>query len=326
MVWAAGLISVASSRCGPCVRNVAFRPRSALITGCLVRTLLSKPGMRTQIIEHGSLQLAALTAGDPGHPCLLLLHGWPQSKEVYDQVVEHLASDHFVLAFDLPGVGDSRGAPRSAEKIELADIVLGAAERAGGRGIVIAGFDVGGMIAYAAARDHGQRIRGALIMNTVLPGLDPWSQLLSDPKIWHFAFHAVPELPELLVSGRQRAYFDFFTNFLAGRKQAVTERHREVFARAYERAESLKAGFDWYRSLEADAARNRQPKEVQTPLLYARGDADGRSPDEYVRSLEGAGAKHVRSCVLHDSGEFAPLEVPGEFEQALRSFTRECRR
>jgi len=283
-------------------------------------------GMRTQIIKHGSLQLGALAAGDPGKPCIVLLHGWPHSKEVYDQVLPPLAADHFVLAFDLPGIGSSQGAPGSSEKIALADILLGAAESVGARAIVLAGFDVGGMIAYAAARDHGQRVAGALVMNTVLPGLDPWSDLLSDPHIWHFAFHALPDLPELLVSGRQRVYFDFFTNFLVGRKQAVTERHRDLFARAYERPESLKAGFDWYRSLEADAARNRQRKEIDTPLVYARGDADGRSPDEYVRSLEQAGAKHVRASVLQGSGELAPLEVPDQFVQLLTSFADECQR
>jgi len=281
--------------------------------------------MRSQVIEQGPLTIGALTAGDPGNPCLLLLHGWPQSKEVYDAVLDQLAAEHFVLAFDLPGIGSSRGAPASAEKSELADILLRAAESMGGKSIVIAGFDVGGMISYAAARDHGQRIAGAVIMNTVLPGLDPWSKLLTDPHIWHFAFHAVPDLPELLVSGRQRAYFDFFTNFLAGRKDAVSDRHRQAFARAYERPESLKVGFDWYRSLEADAARNGQVKEIRTPLLYARGDADGRSPDEYVRSLQRAGAQHVRSCVLHGSGEFAPLEVPQQFEEIVLSFARECR-
>ena len=281
--------------------------------------------MQSQIIEHGPLQLAALRSGDPHNPCLLLLHGWPHSKEVYDQVVDELAVEHFVLAFDLPAVGASRGTPRSAEKMELANIVLGAAERVGARAIVIAGFDVGGMIAYAAARDHGQRIAGALVMNTVLPGLEPWSKVVSDPRIWHFAFHSVPKLPELLVSGRQRAYFDFFSEFPVSRKEAVSERHRDLFAKAYERPESLKAGFDWYRSLEADAARNRQTTEIETPVLYARGDADGRSPDDYVRGLAQAGVKRVTSRVLPGSGELSPLEVPQQLTQVLRDFARECR-
>lgn len=281
--------------------------------------------MRSQLIDHGALQLGVLTAGDPSKPGLILLHGWPQSKEVYELMVDELALEHFVLAFDLPAVGASRGAPRSAEKTELADIVLGAAEGLGARSIVIAGFDVGGMVAYAAARDHGPRIIGSVVMNTVLPGIDPWSKVCADPGIWHFAFHSIPGLPELLVTGHQRAYFDFFTNFLVGRKEGVTERHRATFAEAYARPEALSAGFDWYRAMQADAERNRERKQLQTPLLYLRGDADGGSPDEYVSGLTAAGATRVTGGALQGSGEFSPLEVPQALVRALLTFGRQCR-
>src|SRR5262249_27886970 len=161
--------------------------------------------VRKETIEYDGLTLGALIAGAPAKPCLVLLHGWPQSKEVYDQVIDELGSEHYVLAFDLPAVGESRGAPKSAEKAALAEMLIGAAERAGARSIVLAGFDVGGMIAYAAARDHGKRIAGAIVVNTVIPGIEPWSKILADPRIWHFAFHAIPGLPELLVTGHQRA-------------------------------------------------------------------------------------------------------------------------
>src|SRR3954449_5108633 len=107
--------------------------------------------VRQQTIENDGLTLGALVAGDPVKPGLLLVHGWPHSKELYAGVLDELASDHFVLAFDLPAIGDSRGAPRSAEKKELADVLIGAAERAGATSLVIAGLDVGGMIAHAAA-------------------------------------------------------------------------------------------------------------------------------------------------------------------------------
>jgi len=278
--------------------------------------------VRKDSVEHEGLKLGVLSAGDRNKPALVLLHGWPQSKDVWDAVIDDLASDHFVLAFDLPEIGDSRGAPRSAEKKELARIVLGAAEQAGARSIVVAGFDVGGMVAYAAARDHAQRIAGAVIMNTVLPGLDPWDAVLADPRVWHFAFHKIPALPELLVAGHQRAYFDFFTEVLVGNKPAVTERHRSAFARAYERPEALAAGFDWYRALAADAERNRQRKDIDVPLLYLRGDADGGSPDKYLPALKDAGAKRVTGGVLPRSGEVAPLEAPEALTRALRTFAR----
>jgi pimeloyl-ACP methyl ester carboxylesterase len=280
--------------------------------------------MRTTTVEHEGLTLGLLAAGDSARPAVVLLHGWPHCKELYAPVVDTLATEFFVLALDLPEIGDSRGAPPSAEKTVLADIVIGAAERAGARSPVIAGLDVGGMIAYAAARDHGERIAGAVVMNTVIPGIDPWDKILADPRIWHFAFHALPELPELLVTGHQRAYFDFFTDFLAGKKEAVTESHRAAFAQAYKRPEALKAGFDWYRALQADAKHNSRHKAIETPMLYLRGDADGRSPDDYLPALKAAGAKRLTGEVLGGSGEFAPLEVPKAFTRALAAFAKEC--
>ncbi|MGM9487046.1 alpha/beta fold hydrolase [Ideonella sp. YS5] len=282
--------------------------------------------MKVLRIEHEGLVLGGLSSGQAGRPGLLLLHGWPQSSRVYDQVLDELAQDHFVLALDLPGIGESHGALPSAEKAVLADLLVGAAERAGARSPLVVGFDVGGMIAYAAARDLGARIAGAIVMNTVIPGLSPWGQVLSDPRIWHFAFHALPELPELLVQGHQQAYFDFFVNALAGRREAVGEVYREAFASAYERPESLKAGFDWYRAMPADVSHNSRPKNFDTPVLYLRGDADGRTPDDYVAGMRAMGAQHVGGGVLRGSGEFSPLEVPAEFVRAVRDFARRCQR
>jgi pimeloyl-ACP methyl ester carboxylesterase len=80
------------------------------------------------------------------------------------------------LAFDLPDIGDSKCTPPSAEKAALADILVSAAKRAGAHSPILAGIDVGGMIAFAATRDHGPRICGAIIGNTVIPGIDPWRQ------------------------------------------------------------------------------------------------------------------------------------------------------
>jgi len=187
--------------------------------------------MLVQTPEVSGVQLAVSVAGDPDRPALILLHGWPHSREIYDGVLEELGKRYFTLAFDLPEIGGSRGAPPSAEKRVLADILISAAEAIGARSMVVAGFDVGGMIAFAAARYYGGRIVGAVPMNTVIPGLHPWADVIANPTIWHFAFHAVPELPELLVAGHQRAYFDFFFDLLAGRRGAVTNEMRQIFNR-----------------------------------------------------------------------------------------------
>src|SRR5262245_61247060 len=113
-------------------------------------------------LQVRGLSIAATCAGDRRNPALLLLHGWPQSRGLYHDVLDALGSDFFALALDLPEIGQSRRAPPSSEKTALADIMLAAAEAAGARHMVVAGLDVGGMIAFAAARDHGARIAGAV--------------------------------------------------------------------------------------------------------------------------------------------------------------------
>lgn len=265
-------------------------------------------------------ELFAQSAGSPQQPAVILLHGWPLSSAIFAPVIDRLGDDFFTLAFDLPGVGRSTAKAKSALKTDIAETILDGAEAAGARSILFAGLDVGGMIAFAAARDHSDRIRGSVIMNTVIPGLDPWDELLADPRIWHFAFHQVPDLPETLVGGRERSYFDFFFNPLSGRKDALGDEVREEMAEAYRTPDQLRTGFDWYRAMPKDAEHNSERKPIDTPLLYVRGDADKRPIDPYLAGFRKAGAAHLQSKVIEGAGEFLAHEAPQALMDALRDF------
>jgi pimeloyl-ACP methyl ester carboxylesterase len=269
------------------------------------------------------VEIAARSTGDASKPALILLHGWPQSSRAFESVLPDLGADHFVLAFDLPGIGASRGVLPSAEKHVIAGVLLDAAEQLGAKDILFAGYDVGGMIAYAAARDHADRISGAMVMNTVLPGIAPWEEILADPRIFHFALHALPALPEILVAGRQRQYFDFFYDFMAGDKAAITEDARNEYAAAYQRAESLTTGFDWYRAMAEDAKHNSHKKQIDVPILYVRGDADGRKPDDYLPPIREMGAQNIEGKII-PGGEYVAEEAPGQLIATIREFRRRC--
>jgi pimeloyl-ACP methyl ester carboxylesterase len=273
------------------------------------------------------LSLFARQAGRPGDPCLVLLHGWPQTSFAWEGVIDALGVDHYTLAFDLPDVGESRGAPRSAEKAVLADILLAGAEKAGGRDIIVAGYDVGGMIAFSSARDHGTRIKGAVVMNTVIPGLHPWAKVLADPRIFHFALHNVPDLPERLVSGRERSYFDFFYDLMSANPKHLSDDARARYAAGYARPAALKAGFDWYRAMAADAGHNAHRVRIDTPMLYLRGDAAPAeiAIEDYIKGLRQAGVERLETGTLPHSGEYAPEEAPQALIEALRRFSQSAR-
>jgi pimeloyl-ACP methyl ester carboxylesterase len=76
--------------------------------------------------------------------------------------------------------------------------------------------------------------------------------------------------------------------------------------------------------MSADAERNSIPKDIGVPILYLRGDADGRSPEDYAPGLADKGARFIETGALPGSGEIAPLEAREEFTKRLQAFAASC--
>jgi pimeloyl-ACP methyl ester carboxylesterase len=157
-------------------------------------------------------------------------------------------------------------------------------------------------------------------MNTVIPGVDPWQEVLANPYIWHFAFHSIPELPEQLVTGKEAAYFDYFFNILAG-PAGVSKELRQQFTEAYLTPEALKTGFDWYRGFQQDVKDNTAVRDqvVEIPVLYLRGDHEHVKMEPYLKGLRDNGL-HVEGAIIPNSGHFSPSENPEATVEELRKF------
>ncbi|WP_097217815.1 MULTISPECIES: SDR family oxidoreductase [unclassified Streptomyces] len=72
-------------------------------------TLLT--GARERRVRTGEVELCVAEMGDPGRPTVVLVHGYPDSKEVWSEVAERLAGRFHVVAYDVRGHGRST-APR----------------------------------------------------------------------------------------------------------------------------------------------------------------------------------------------------------------------
>jgi pimeloyl-ACP methyl ester carboxylesterase len=280
-------------------------------------------GITTRTFDSDGLSIAVRSAGKPDRPAFVLLHGWPQCASTFDRVLELLGDEFFAAAPDLPGVGGSHGVPASGEKAAIAPHIQRLIDALGTRDVVLAGQDVGGMVAFACFRAFGARLKGGVILNTVIPGIDPWDSLLSDPRIWHFAFHAIPELPETVVTGHERPYFDYFFNMLTRSPERLDDPARERYTDAYRRPEALKAGFDWYRGMPADAKRNAVPGPLAMPLLYMRGDQDPTGIEAYLAGFRKNGVTGLTGKVI-PGGHFSGDEAPEALAEALREFRLQC--
>lgn len=196
------------------------------------------------------------------------------------------------------------------------------AEALGLEGFTLVGHDVRGMVAYAYLREYDDAKR-AVVVDTVVPGVDPWDQVLANPYLWHFAFHTVPALPEKLVQGHQTEYFAYFFDVLAASPASISAQFREEYAAAYRSDAALKAGFDFYRALSQDARDNRALASrgtPRTPMLYVRGGGRrGIDPQAYVAGFRAAGVEKLHLAVIPEVGHFIPEEAPQALWELIHS-------
>jgi pimeloyl-ACP methyl ester carboxylesterase len=272
---------------------------------------MTTPEFTPQNITLGDCSLHLVEAGRDHADCILFLHGWPEDWTEWRRIMEHAGRTHHVIALDLPGIGASRGAGPGGEKAAIAETIHHGVRTLGLKNYTVVGHDAGAMVAYAYLRKYSSEIRAAVLISSVVPGIEPWSKVLANPYIWHFAFHTTPGLPEALVTGKQRVYFDHFFDILTKNRSAIGEQARDHYASAYGSAEALHAGFEWYRAFSKDAETNRKDTtKTDVPLLYLRGEFEGGDMDEYVSGFHMAGVSTVTSARIPGSGHFTPEENP----------------
>ncbi len=61
---------------------------------------------------------------------------------------------------------------------------------------------------------------------------------------------------------------------------------------------------------------------MTTPVLYVRGDSDGRTIEPYTAGLEAAGVQSLESRIVQGAGEFLPIQAPGALTALLLAYGR----
>ena len=114
----------------------------------------------------------ARLCGPEGGAVVVLLHGWPEFSSWCQDSLEALgAAGYRAVAFDQRGY--SRGA-RPLDVAEycpdrLVDDILGIADTVGAQSFHIVAHDWGGMVAWALATSHPQRLKSLTVFSTPHP-------------------------------------------------------------------------------------------------------------------------------------------------------------
>jgi microsomal epoxide hydrolase len=256
--------------------------------------------IRIHYVEGGS--------GDP----VLLVPGWPQSWYAWRYVMPLLADRYRVIAIDPPGLGES-GAPAAYDTATVANYIDALLDTLKIESVAFVGHDIGAWIGYAFAARHPARVCALVLIDAAIPGITPPDTFALTPdrinKTWHFSFNALPELPELLVNGRERAYLAWLFNTRSFNKSAIDEAALVEYTRVYSAPGAMTRGFAYYRALFDSVAQNKATAAATLPMRVAAiGGAHWLGPamEAMIAPLAG----DLRVEIVLNSGHFVPEEAP----------------
>jgi pimeloyl-ACP methyl ester carboxylesterase len=254
---------------------------------------------------------------------VVLLHGWPQTWYEWRKIIPALAERYTVIAPDMRGLGDSSRPATGYDKRTVAADIYQLVRQLGHERIFLVGHDWGGPVAYAYACAHPGDVRKLAILDVAIPGagLDQALTFRSPRSIWHVQFHFVRDLPEALVSGKERTYLTWFFR-QAYNPTALSEQDIDEYVRCYSAPGGLRAGFEYYRAIFVDVEHNIEnaKTKLKMPVLALGGERGfGELTIKSMQQL----AENVSGGVIERCGHWIPEERPDYLAGELLKFLAE---
>ncbi|WP_149361200.1 alpha/beta fold hydrolase [Lolliginicoccus suaedae] len=282
-------------------------------------------------VRNGDIDLAVFEQGNPSGETLVLVHGWPDTHELWHHVAPLLADTFRVISYDTRGAGASTVPERRADyRLPLlADdfhAVIDAVSPT--EKVHVLAHDWGGVEVWEAAASPRAAERIASFTVTSGPNLDilaswahenlarptprnlagPLKQLLAS---YYTGLFQLPKIPELVL---RRGFSQRWPRFL-GKFDGLDPAQVHT---ADTLADDMANGVNRYRANLAPTLRRPEPRTVTIPVQAIINERDRAvlrgHYDHYARFVP----RLTRTPL--DSGHWAPFSHPAELAAATRDF------
>ncbi|MGJ5024633.1 alpha/beta fold hydrolase [Bradyrhizobium oligotrophicum] len=284
----------------------------------------SLPGFTHRFETVDGVRLHYVSGGPPAGDVVVLLAGFPESWFAWRKVMPLLGSRYRVIAPDLPGQGDSDRPAEGYDTQALATMVHRLLQQLGLTRYHLVAHDIGAWVAYPYAALFEAEVRSLALLDAGIPGVTLPEALPFAPdrawRTWHFAFHAVADLPEMLIHGRERDYLAWFLRRKGASPEAFSECDLDEYARVLTKAGGLRAGLAYYRAAALSALQNRELKargRLKPPVLAV--GADQGSIVDMAAPLREV-ADQVEGITISSCGHYIPEEQPAVLAEELDAF------
>jgi pimeloyl-ACP methyl ester carboxylesterase len=249
---------------------------------------------------------------------VVLIHGFGETGDMWSPMAVELAKDHTVVVPDLRGMGLSSHPADGYDKWTQAGDIRAVLDRLGIDRADIVGHDIGVMVAYAYAARYPDKTSRLVVIDSPIPGIPPWNQIVRMPALWHFNFGG-PDA-EHLVAGRERIYLDRFWNEFAGDPSKIDEATRRHYAAIYARPGAMHSAFAQFLAIgqkdEADNLKAMQTKLAMPVLAIGAEKAFGANVAIQMRNA----ATNVQEVIVPNAGHWLMDEAPAATIAAVRDF------
>jgi pimeloyl-ACP methyl ester carboxylesterase len=288
------------------------------------RSVVGLPGFEHRYETIKGVRMHYVIGGNVDGDTVLLLAGYPESWYAWHKVIPLLAGRYRIIAPDLPGQGDSDRPLDGYDTQTLATFAHDLMTRLGVGEHFVAAHDVGAWVGYPYAALFGQDVMKLVLMDAGIPGITLPDALPLAPdrswRTWHFAFHMLPDLPEVLITGHEREYLDWFLRRKAADPSSFSDADVDEYVRIFKKAGGLRAGLAYYRATPLSAQQNSElcaKGKLTMPVLALSAD-QGTIPD--MAGPLRAYANDVRGATLAHCGHFLPEEQPVAVAEQLSGF------
>ncbi|MCU1682760.1 MAG: putative hydrolase [Amycolatopsis sp.] len=286
-------------------------------------------GFTHRWVDAEGIQLHAVEGGPSSGTTVVLLAGFPQTWWAWHQVMPRLAERFHVIAIDLPGQGHSDRPQGSYDSHTVASRVQAALTALNVPKYWLVAHDIGACVAFSLALSYQDRLHGVALLDAGIPGITLPDTIPTDPerawKTWHLAFHMVPELPETLITGRERDYVGWFLRAKTLSPNTFDSADIDHYAASIAAEGGLRAFLAYFRDGEESARKNRETLErghLTVPVLGI-SSSHGSIPD-MAASLS-PWAENVTGVVIAKAGHFIPDEQPDATVDAVTAFIDHAR-
>jgi haloacetate dehalogenase len=278
--------------------------------------------------EDSAIDIAYLIGGSG--PPLLLLHGFPQTKAIWQEVALELAKSFTVIAADLRGYGQSskphgKSDHSTYSKRAMAADLQALMKSLGFKQFFLLGHDRGGRVSHRLATDYPESVLRLMVLD-ISPTLTMYEKTTMEfaRGYWHWFFLIQPKpIPETLIGANPEYWLKNHMGRHAGTGIFSVDKWAEYLAGA-SNPESMHAMCEDYRAaasidLEHDRADRNLGKKLVMPLRVIWGEHG--LVNKCFEPIEDW--KQVASNVSGKSllcGHYIPEELPNELVKEAKAF------